>query len=228
MQNVAIKRDIVFLLDGSDNTKNGFADIKHFVKSTVESLFVDESLDRVSVVQFADNTKVNFYLNSHKTKNNILNAVDNITHKGGKRLNIGAALQFVRHRVFTSSTGSRRLEGVPQILILLSSKPSTDSVTGPALALKEHEIVSFGVGVRDANYAELEIITIKPDFTYKVDDFSQLPSVQLQLLGELNLRKDNQETVKGISDLVGKNLTSTTHATKTPCLLFSSFFLFVF
>uniref|UniRef100_A0A3Q3ART8 Collagen, type VI, alpha 3 n=1 Tax=Kryptolebias marmoratus TaxID=37003 RepID=A0A3Q3ART8_KRYMA len=182
VQNVAVKRDIVFLLDGSDNTRNGFQNIKHFVKSIVESLFVDESLDRVSVVQFADNTKVNFYLNSHKTKNDNINAIDNLTHKGGRRRNVGAALQFVRHRVFTSSTGSRRLEGVPQILILLSSRPSTDSVSGPAFALKEHEIVSFGVGVGDANLAELEMVAAKPDFTYKVADFSQLPSVQLQLL----------------------------------------------
>lgn len=205
MQNVAVKRDIVFLLDGSDNTRNGFPAIKHFVKSTVESLFVDESLDRVSVVQFADNPKVNFYLNSHKAKSDYINAIDNLTHKGGRRLNVGAALQFVRHRVFTSSTGSRRLEGVPQILILLSSRPSTDNMEGPAFALKEHEIVSFGVGVRDANRAELEMMAFKPEFTYEVADFSQLRSAQLQLLAELNVGEGKKETTKGISDLVGKN-----------------------
>lgn len=205
MQNVAVKKDIVFLLDGSDKTRNGFPAIKNFVKSTVENLFVDKSLDRVSVVQFSDNPMVNFYLNSHKAKSDYINAIDNLTHKGGRRLNIGAALQFVRHRVFTSSTGSRRLEGVPQILILLSSRPSTDNVEAPAFALKEHEIVSFGVGVGDANRAELEMIAFKPEFTYGIADFSQLPSVQLQLLAELNIGTGKKETTNGISDLVGKN-----------------------
>lgn len=205
MQNDAVKRDIVFLLDGSDNTRDGFTDIKRFVKNIVERLYVDEGLDRVSVVQFADSTKVNFHLNSHKTKNDNLNAIDNLVHKGGKRLNVGAALQFVRHRVFTSSTGSRRLEGVPQILIILTSKPSSDSVKGPAFALTEHEIVAVWVGVGDANLAELEMVAIKPGFTNKVTDFSELNLVQSQVVAALNIHQDNQETKNGISDLVGKN-----------------------
>lgn len=197
----------MFLLDGSDNTRNGFPEIKLFVKNIVESLSVSKSQDRVSVVQFADNPEVNFYLNSHKAKNDTTNAIDNLRHKGGRRLNIGGALQFVRHSVFTSSTGSRRLEGVPQILILLSTKPSTDSVRSPAFALKEHGIVSVGVGVGEANTKQLEMIAYKPGFTYKVTDFSKLPSIQTQLLATLNINKDTEETMTGISDLVGKNST---------------------
>ncbi|MED6235418.1 hypothetical protein ATANTOWER_025672, partial [Ataeniobius toweri] len=202
VQNDAVERDIVFLLDGSDNTRDGFTDIKRFVKLIVEHLYVDKGLDRVSVVQFADSTKVNFHLNSHKTKNDNLNAIDNLAHKGGRRLNVGAALQFVRHRVFTSSMGSRRLEGVPQILIILTSKPSADSVKGPAFALQEHEIVAVGVGVRDANLADLEMIAFKPGFIYKVTDFSKLNLIQTQVLAALNIHKHNQETKNGISDLV--------------------------
>ena len=158
----------------------------------------------MSVVQFADKTEVNFDLNSHKAKNNTLNAIDNLRHKGGRRLNVGAALQFVRHSVFTSSTGSRRLEGVPQILILLTSKPSTDNVRGPAFALKEHEIVSVGIGVGSANLSELEMIAFKPEFTYTVTDFSKLRSIQSQLVASLNMNKDTEGTLNGISDLVGK------------------------
>ncbi|MEQ2251046.1 hypothetical protein ILYODFUR_006991, partial [Ilyodon furcidens] len=202
VQSDAVERDIVFLLDGSDNTRDGFTDIKRFVKLIVEHLYVDKGLDRVSVVQFADSTKVNFHLNSHKTKNDNLNAIDNLAHKGGRRLNVGAALQFVRHRVFTSSMGSRRLEGVPQILIILTSKPSADSVKGPAFALQEHEIVAVGVGVGDANLADLEMIAFKPGFIYKVTDFSKLNLIQTQVLAALNIHKDNQETKNGISDLV--------------------------
>ncbi|XP_029968109.1 collagen alpha-3(VI) chain-like [Salarias fasciatus] len=202
-----VKRDIVFLLDGSDNTRDGFADIKVFIKNIVKNLNIDESHDRVSVAQFSDNPEVNFYLNSHKTKNESVTAIENLKHKGGRRLNVGAALQFVRHRVFTSSTGSRRLEGVPQILILLSSKPSSDSIRGPAFALKEHEIVSIGVGVGQAEQAELEMIAFEPSFTYMVTDISELPSIQPQLLDALNIHKDTGENINGISDLVGKKCT---------------------
>nr|XP_046259078.1 uncharacterized protein LOC124066600 isoform X3 [Scatophagus argus] len=204
VQSNAVKRDIVFLLDGSDNTRNGFPEIKRFVKSIVESLFVGENRDRVSVVQFADNPEVNFDLNSLKAKNDILNAIDNLRHKGGRSLNIGKALQFVRHSVFTSSTGSRRLEGVPQILILLSTKPSTDNVRSPAFALKEHDIVSVGVGVENAKLSELETIAFKPGFTYKVTDFSELPSIKPQLVATLNIDKVTEGTRTGISDLVAE------------------------
>ncbi|KAK5890866.1 hypothetical protein CesoFtcFv8_014347 [Champsocephalus esox] len=99
VQSNAAKRDIVFLLDGSDDTINGFPEIKLFVKSIVESLSVSESHDRVSVVQFAANPDVNFYLNSHKTKDDMLNAIDKLRHKGGRPRNTGNALQFVRDHI---------------------------------------------------------------------------------------------------------------------------------
>lgn len=179
--------------------------MKHFVKNIVDTLYVDENHDRVSIVQFADGPKVNFYLNTHKTKSDYINAIDSLKHKGGRRNNIGAALQFVRHRVFTSSTGSRRLEGVPQILILLSSKPSSDNVRGPASSLKEHEIVSVGVGVGDANLAELELIAFKPGFTHKVSEFSKLHTLHSKIVDALKVQRDEESTSVGIFDFVGKN-----------------------
>lgn len=76
----------MFLLDGSYNTRNGFAEIKLFVKSIVESLRQSVcGQDSVSAVQFTDDSDVNFYLNSHKTKKYIINYIDNIRHRGGRR-----------------------------------------------------------------------------------------------------------------------------------------------
>eukprot|EP00063_Salmo_salar_P053579 XP_014028414.1 PREDICTED: collagen alpha-3(VI) chain-like [Salmo salar] len=203
----AVKRDIVFLLDGSDGTRSGFPAVRDFIQSIVGKLSVEENRDRVSVVQYADKPEAHFYLNSHKTKDAIINAVSKMRHKGGRSLNTGAALQFVRHRVFTASSGSRRLEGVPQILILLTSKKSRDDVKGPAVALKDLEIVSLGVGVGDANVRELEIISFQPGFTYQVTEFSELPTIQPQLVATLKrLSKDTEESVApvtpGIPDLV--------------------------
>ncbi|CDQ57261.1 unnamed protein product [Oncorhynchus mykiss] len=210
----AVKRDIVFLLDGSDGTRSGFPAVRDFIQSIVGKLSVEENRDRVSVVQYADKPEAHFYLNSHKTKDAIINAISKMRHKGGRSLNTGAALQFVRHRVFTASSGSRRLEGVPQILILLTSKKSRDDVKGPAVALKDLEIVSLGVGVGDANVRELEMISFQPGFTYQVTEFSELPTIQPQLVAALkSLSKDTEESVApgipdvtpGIPDLVGKN-----------------------
>ncbi|XP_061774641.1 collagen alpha-3(VI) chain-like isoform X2 [Nerophis ophidion] len=197
-----IKRDIVFLLDGSDNTRDGFSEIKLFLKSIVKSLYISENQDRVSVVQFSDKPDVNFYLNSHKTRSHVTNAIDNLRHSGGRRHNIGAALQFVRHSVFTSSSGSRRLEGVPQMLILLTTKPSTDDVRGPAFALKEHDIVSIVVGLGDADFSGLETISFKPGSIYKVTNVSILPTIQSELVDMLNVNNVTEESTTGQPDLI--------------------------
>ena len=200
----AEKIDIVFLLDGTDSTKVGFPEVQHFVKSIVERLTVDEDKVRVSVVQYANRPEVNFYLSSHRTKDDVMNAIDLITHKGGKILNTGAALQFVRHNIFTASTGSRRLEGVPQVLVLLTSDQSRDSVNAPAVALKDREIIVLGIGMGDANLPELEKIAFQPDFAFKVNDFSELPLLKPQLVGKLNVSKVAME-YPGIPSLIGKN-----------------------
>ncbi|XP_059933079.1 collagen alpha-3(VI) chain-like isoform X3 [Gadus macrocephalus] len=201
----AEKIDIVFLLDGTDGTKVGFPEVQHFVKSIVERLTVEEDKVRVSVVQYANRPEVNFYLSSHRTKDDVLNAIDGLTHKGGKILNTGAALQFVRHNIFTASTGSRTLKGVPQVLVLLTSAQSRDYVNAPAVALKDREIIVLGIGVEDANLPELEKIAFQPDFAYKVNDFSELPLLQPLLVGKLNVSKVAME-YPGIPSLIASSL----------------------
>ncbi|XP_034142664.1 collagen alpha-3(VI) chain-like [Esox lucius] len=207
VQTGAVKRDIVFLLDGSDGTRSGFPAVRDFVKSVVEKLSVEENRDRVSVVQYADKPEAHFYLNSHKTKDAVINAVSTMRHKGGRSANTGAALQFVRHRIFTASSGSRRLESVPQILIVLTSQTSRDDVMGPAIALKDLEIVSMVVGVGDTNIRELEMISFQPGLIYQVTNLSELSSIQPQLVAMLkSLSKDTEDSVTpvtpGIPDLV--------------------------
>src|SRR4029434_8933104 len=128
VDHAAPRKDVVFLLDGSDYTRNAFPAMKDFVQRVVEKLNVMENRDRVSVVQYSRDPEAHFYLNTYTTKEEVLEAVRALRHKGGRPLNTGAALQYVRENVFTASSGSRRLEGVPQILILLSGGRSFDGV----------------------------------------------------------------------------------------------------
>uniref|UniRef100_A0AAR2J3Z0 VWFA domain-containing protein n=1 Tax=Pygocentrus nattereri TaxID=42514 RepID=A0AAR2J3Z0_PYGNA len=178
-------KDIVFLLDGSDDAKNGFSAIRNFVERVVEKLSLEEGKDRVSVVQYSDDSTVNFYLNTYLRKEDILNAIKVLKHKGGRGAKIGAALQFVRHQVFTSSSGSRRLQGVPQILILLSSSPSSDGMTGPAMALRDLEVVSMSIGVGNADPNQLNTVAFQPSFTHQVSSFDDLYEVEPRLVSSL-------------------------------------------
>uniref|UniRef100_A0AAY5KJG9 VWFA domain-containing protein n=1 Tax=Esox lucius TaxID=8010 RepID=A0AAY5KJG9_ESOLU len=176
------RKDVVFLLDGSDGTRSGFPAMRDFVQRVVEKLTVEENRDRVSVVQYSREPEANFYLNTYTTKENVVDAVTGLRHKGGRPLNTGAALQYVRDNVFTASSGSRRLDGVPQLLILLSGGRSFDNVETPAAALKELGVKVFAIGTRSSDSREMQRISQDPSHAMSVSDFTDLPSIQQQLL----------------------------------------------
>lgn len=155
--------------------------MQDFVQRIVETLSVDDNKDRVSVVQYSRDTAVHFYLNTYTTKGAILDAVRGLRHKGGRPLNTGAALQYVRDNVFTASAGSRRQEGVPQVLILLSGGKSFDRVDTPASALKQMGVLIFAIGSRGSDSRELREIAHQPNYALSVSEFADLPSVQQQL-----------------------------------------------
>lgn len=174
-------KDVVFLLDGSDDTRSGFPAMRDFVQRVVEKLSLDDNKDRVSVVQYSRDPTVQFYLNTYTTKAEVLDTVRALRHKGGKPLNTGAALQYLRDNVFTASAGSRRLQGVPQLLILLSGGRSFDSVDAPASALKQLGVLTFAIGTRGSDRRELQKISHDPTHALSVNEFTDLPSVQEQL-----------------------------------------------
>ncbi|XP_029566689.1 collagen alpha-3(VI) chain isoform X2 [Salmo trutta] len=185
VESQAPRRDVVFLLDGSDGTRSGFPAMRDFVQRVVETLGVDENRDRVAVVQYSRDPAAQFYLNTYTTKGEILNTVRGLRHKGGRPLNTGAALQYVRDNVFTVSSGSRRIEGVPQLLILLSGGRSFDNVDTPASALKELGVLIFGIGTRSSDSRELQRISHDPSYALSVSDFTDLPNIQQQLLSSV-------------------------------------------
>uniref|UniRef100_A0A8C7DNN6 Collagen type VI alpha 3 chain n=1 Tax=Oncorhynchus kisutch TaxID=8019 RepID=A0A8C7DNN6_ONCKI len=206
VESQAPRRDVVFLLDGSDGTRSGFPAMRDFVQRVVETLSVDENKDRVAVVQYSRDPAAQFYLNTYTTKGEILNTVRGLRHKGGRPLNTGAALQYVRDNVFTASSGSRRLEGVPQLLILLSGGRSVDNVDTPASALKELGVLVFGIGTRSSDSRELQRISHDPSYALSVSDFTDLPSIQQQLLSSVEAVvidvTPESPTVLGIKDVV--------------------------
>ncbi|XP_029315181.1 LOW QUALITY PROTEIN: collagen alpha-3(VI) chain-like [Cottoperca gobio] len=201
-------RDVVFLLDGSDGTRTGFPAMQDFVQRVVEKLRVDDNQDRVSVVQYSRDPAVNFYLNTYTTKGEILDTVRGLRHKGGRPLNTGAALQYLRDNVFTASAGSRRLEGVPQVLILLSGGRSFDSVDAPASALKQLGVLTFAIGTRSSDSRELEKISNDPNYVLSVSEFTDLPSIQQQLQSSVEavVIEDTPETPTVLVDTAKKDI----------------------
>ncbi|XP_076120642.1 collagen alpha-3(VI) chain-like [Alosa pseudoharengus] len=178
----AAQRDIVFLLDGSDDTRDEFPAILQFVENVAEKLSVDQNHDQLSVVQYSRDPVVNFHLNTHESKRDVISAIRNLRHKGGSPQNLGVALEYVKQNIFSPSSGSRRLEGVPQILIVLTGGRSQDDVRRAAIGLKEEKILSFTVGTQNADIIQLQTVAHIPSYTISIHRFGDLQSIQHKLL----------------------------------------------
>ncbi|XP_034041973.1 collagen alpha-3(VI) chain-like [Thalassophryne amazonica] len=161
--------------------------MRDFVQRIVKTMSVDDNRDRVSVVQYSRDPSVHFYLNTYTTKAEILNTVRGLRHKGGRPLNTGAALQYLRDNVFTAPAGSRSLKGVPQVLILLNGGRSFDSVDAPASALKQMGVLIYPIGNRGSDSRELQKISHDPRSAVTVTEFTDLPSVQQQIESSLGV-----------------------------------------
>uniref|UniRef100_A0A8C2FA56 Collagen, type VI, alpha 3 n=1 Tax=Cyprinus carpio TaxID=7962 RepID=A0A8C2FA56_CYPCA len=177
----AAQRDIVFILDGSDDTRDAFKQMCQFVQRVVDKLNIGPNRDRVSVVQYSREPQVHFYLNTHATKQDILNSIESVKHQGGSPLNTGRALDYTKKNIFIASSGSRILEGAPQVLVLVTGGRSQDDVRAPASALKKDQIVTFSIGNQNADVIQLQEISYTPGHTLTVPQFDDLQTIEQKL-----------------------------------------------
>uniref|UniRef100_A0A3B5APD3 Collagen, type VI, alpha 3 n=1 Tax=Stegastes partitus TaxID=144197 RepID=A0A3B5APD3_9TELE len=176
-----VERDVAFLIDGTDRVRADFAYIRDFIIKVIEPLDIGIDKVRISVVQHSERPTPNFYLNTYKTKEDVIRAVNGMTLAGGRSLNTGSALRFMKDTILSESNGSRASQNVPQFLIVLAGSRSTDNVKESAGALKTEGVVPFGVGVKDADPKQIEEISHNPSFAFKVKEFSELGSIPQKL-----------------------------------------------
>ncbi|XP_073702285.1 collagen alpha-3(VI) chain isoform X3 [Garra rufa] len=189
------ERDVAFLIDGSDDVRGDFPYIRDFISKVIEPLDIGSAKVRVSVVQHSDRPSPNFYLNTYQTKDEVQRAVSGLTLAGGRGLNTGAALTFMKNTIMSPANGGRASENVPQFLIVLTGGRSRDSVREPAVALKTEGVVPFGVGVKNADPKQIEAISHNPSFAFNVKEFSQLNTVQERLKNYVNLPNEELKMV---------------------------------
>lgn len=175
-------------------------DIKAFVQSIVTDLNIDTDGDRVTVVQYSDTAETDFNFKSYSTTADVVQAVGLLQHKGGSPTNIGAALQHLSGSVFTSESGSRLTEGVPQILLLISGGRSGDDIRTPLTMLKAIGVISAAIGTTRADTLELQTIAHEPSYALSVNDYAELPTAKQKVFSFL---RDASEPVEKTSPAKG-------------------------
>lgn len=147
------------------------------------------------MVQHSERPTPSFYLNTYQTKDEVIRAVNGMTAVGGRGLNTGSALRFMKDTILSERHGSRAAQNVPQFLIVLSGGRSRDNVKEPAGALKTEGVVPFGVGVKDADPKQIEAISHNPSFAFNVREFSELSTIPQRLNNYVSLPREELNIV---------------------------------
>ncbi|XP_021254083.1 collagen alpha-3(VI) chain isoform X11 [Numida meleagris] len=188
---VGVKRDVVFLVDGSRYAAQEFYLIRDLIERIVNNLDVGFDTTRVSVVQFSEHPHVEFLLNAHSTKDEVQGAVRRLRPRGGQQVNVGEALEFVAKTIFTRPSGSRIEEGVPQFLVILSSRKSDDDLEFPSVQVKQVGVAPLVIA-KNMDPEEMVQISLSPDYVFQVSSFQELPSLEQKLLAPIETLSADQ------------------------------------
>ncbi|KAJ8000142.1 hypothetical protein DPEC_G00201770 [Dallia pectoralis] len=169
--------DIVILVDGSWSIgRINFRLVRMFLENLVSAFPVDFEKTRIGLAQYSGDPRIEWHLNTHTTKEAVIDAVKNLPYKGGNTLT-GLALTYILENSYKPESGSR--VGVPKIGILITDGKSQDDVQPPAQSLRDAGIELFAIGVKNADEKELKAIGSAPEEThvYNVADFSVMSSI---------------------------------------------------
>ncbi|XP_028294319.1 collagen alpha-1(XII) chain isoform X3 [Gouania willdenowi] len=177
------KADLVFLIDGSWSIGDeSFNKVIQFVTSMTAAFdVISPSGMQVSFVQYSDDAKTEFKLNTYHDKGIVLSALQTVRYRGGNT-KTGVALKHVYEKVFTSDSGMRR--NVPKVLVVVTDGRSQDEVKKNAEKLQHSGYSVFVVGVADVDHTELRTIGSKPSerHVFVVDDYDAFAKIQDNLI----------------------------------------------
>ncbi|KAG8572802.1 hypothetical protein GDO81_012168 [Engystomops pustulosus] len=176
--------DIVFLVDGSWSIgTDNFKSMQDFLYTLINGFDVGQDNIRIGLIQYSDEPRTEFFLNSYDTKEDVLQYIQNLKYKGGGT-KTGQSLQFMLDNHFTESAGGRAKDGVPQIAVVITDGQSQDNIKEPATRVKDLGITLYAIGIKEALLTELNEIASDPDdrHVYNVADFTALQGISQNML----------------------------------------------
>ncbi|XP_029769686.1 collagen alpha-6(VI) chain-like, partial [Terrapene carolina triunguis] len=178
--------DVVFIVD-EGVSKPQAEEIKNFLQNTVSFLDVKKNRTKIGLVTYSSESHVLSLLSEETNKTAILQKIHSFSPREGKA-NTGAAINATRQRVFS---GSRKGQGIEQIAILITHRPSEDNISEAAHDIRRAGVTVFTIGIENADYTQLTQIASYPQQQYvtKLTAFSDLPkearTLQKKLLNQI-------------------------------------------
>ncbi|KAJ8270953.1 hypothetical protein GJAV_G00121110 [Gymnothorax javanicus] len=179
------KADIVLLVDGSWSIgRLNFKTIRNFISRMVGVFDIGPDRVQIGLAQYSGDPKTEWHLNTHRTRESLLDAVAKFPYKGGEHndsisnkyslIFSGLALNYILQNNFRPNVGMR--PDARKIGVLITDGKSQDEIERNSANLRNEGIELYAIGVKNADEYELRSIASDPDeiHMYNVEDFSFL------------------------------------------------------
>ncbi|KAG8139283.1 hypothetical protein E2320_002068 [Naja naja] len=141
--------DIVFLVDESTRIgQKNFQLIRTFLLKIINALEIAPDNVRVALVLYSDEPRLEFSLNTFEDKSEVMNYLKRLPYRGGQTY-MGAAIDFLKKKVFTKTAGSRKNHGVQQLAAVITDGQSLDDFTVPSSKLRRAGVTVYVIGIQN-------------------------------------------------------------------------------
>ncbi|KAK6326962.1 hypothetical protein J4Q44_G00026070 [Coregonus suidteri] len=165
--------DVFFLVD-SNMMQADFQQVRTLLMRLVNQLNPSSKTTRLGLAQFAQDTKVEFLLNTHNTKEEYMAAFKKfrLPLRPNRSRYLGDALEYARTHFFTTASGGRNEQGYRQFLVTVTGGDSKDNVMKTVFETEE-EVVTVTDDCSEASLADIVFI---------VDESSSIGNANFQLV----------------------------------------------
>lgn len=170
--------DLVYIMDGSWSVgSDDFETAKRWLVNVTSGFDVSSHYSQVGVVQYSDTPRLEIPLGLHKTTQDLIKAIEDISYLGGNT-QTGRAIKFAVDHVFASS---QRSEVKNRIAVVVTDGKSQDDVMDASVEARAQGIKVFAVGVgTEITTSELVTIANKPEGEYVLyaEDYTNIDRIR--------------------------------------------------
>ncbi|XP_057599642.1 integrin alpha-2 [Hippopotamus amphibius kiboko] len=138
--------DVVVVCDESNSIYPWDA-VKNFLEKFVQGLDIGPAKTQVGLIQYANNPRVVFNLNTFKTKDEMMKATAQTSQYGGDLTNTFKAIQYARDSAYSAAAGGR--PGATKVMVVVTDGESHDGSMLKAVIdqCNNDNILRFGIAV---------------------------------------------------------------------------------
>ncbi|KAM7320839.1 hypothetical protein ACRRTK_020092 [Alexandromys fortis] len=136
--------DVVVVCDES-NSIYPWEAVKNFLEKFVQGLDIGPKKTQVALIQYANEPRVVFNLNRHKTKEEMVKTTSETRQFGGDLTNTFKAIEFARKKAYLPASGGR--PGATKVMVVVTDGESHDgsSLKEVIQQCNDDEILRFGI-----------------------------------------------------------------------------------